>query len=551
MYNKYKIYFIWVVSLLLILDSNKLLAQHNNNNSFFSYQGPDQIKNLLTDSVNSFCINPVQINYSYIDSIDKVKRKNNLLLQPTALTLMYLHSDKIPVSINQSLLIPNVGDQRLISAGVHINWKNKWAIHFAPVYQYAQNKDFPTFPTNTIDWEWYYYYLNHADIPEKFGSQSLQKIYPGQSYIKYYTKQWTIGLSTENKWWGPASFNPLLLSSNAPGFLHFTLSTRKPIETKIGKFEGEIIGGWLESSGYTPPETNRLSTLYATYLYEPKKEATRYITGLIYTYQPKWVPGLFIGLTKLSILYQNELSNAFDALPLEGFLGNKLTPMETSGRKNSMGSWFARYIMPKAKAEIYYEYGRMNQSLHLSNIFQNQPYERAFTAGLKKRYDISKKLGGVLMGFELTNLSLPEANQVFYQPASWYLGQYVRQGFTNQGKVLGAGIGPGSNSQTLYFQWMKNRNLVGISFNRTIHNQDFYNSTHYYLTDHFNQYWVSASTTTYFNVQYKKITLSGEYTWLRDLNRNWEWVRYTDIGFENIGKDIFNTSGRIMIQYRF
>jgi hypothetical protein len=59
-----------------------------------------------------------------------------------------------------------------------------------------------------------------------------------------------------------------------------------------------------------------------------------------------------------------------------------------------------------------------------------------------------------------------------------------------------------------------------------------------------------VSTTAYFNVEYKKIALSGEYTWFRDLNRNWEWVRYTNVGFENIGKDIFNNSGKLMIRYR-
>jgi hypothetical protein len=215
-----------------------------------------------------------------------------------------------------------------------------------------------------------------------------------------------------------------------------------------------------------------------------------------------------------------------------------------------MGSWFARYIMPKEKAEIYYEYGRTGESMHIVNIFQRSPYERGFTAGLKKQYDLKKNRGGILVGLEITTLSLPEADMVYSKPKSWYLGQYVRQGFTHQGKVLGAGIGPGSNSQTVYIQWIKNKNWLGLSFNRTIHNQDFYNSTHYYITDHFNQYWVSVSTTAYFNFEHKKIALSGEYTWLRDLNRNWEWVRYTDIGFNNIGKDIFNNSGKLMIRYR-
>jgi hypothetical protein len=496
---------------------------------------------------NSIYTNPTQIRY---DSIVPVNGKNMFYIKPTQVNLLWANSNKIPTGINNSALIPNVGNQFLAAAGVQMNWKNKIVAQLAPQFQYAENKAFPTYPTNSVEWEWYYYYLNHADLPERMGNNALQKWYPGQSFVKYQTKNWIVGVSTENKWWGPAIFNPLVLSNNAPGFLHFTAGTSKPLHTKIGSFEIEAIGGWLDNSGYLPPETNRISTLYARNLYEPKKDARRYITGLTYSYQPKWVPGLYVGLNKLSIMYQDEISNALDVIPLEGFFGNKVTPMETSGRKNSMGSWFARYIMPKEKAEIYYEYGRTGESMHIVNIFQRSPYERGFTAGLKKQYDLKKNRGGILVGLEITTLSLPEADMVYSKPKSWYLGQYVRQGFTHQGKVLGAGIGPGSNSQTVYIQWIKNKNWLGLSFNRTIHNQDFYNSTHYYITDHFNQYWVSVSTTAYFNFEHKKIALSGEYTWLRDLNRNWEWVRYTDIGFNNIGKDIFNNSGKLMIRYR-
>ena len=51
-------------------------------------------------------------------------------------------------------------------------------------------------------------------------------------------------------WWGPGTRNSLIMSNNAPGFLHFTLNTKKPIETFIGSFEGQIISGKLEGSGF-------------------------------------------------------------------------------------------------------------------------------------------------------------------------------------------------------------------------------------------------------------------------------------------------------------
>ena len=561
----------YTVGCLLLLSTN-LSSQNNkiddNSNpstfdgTFYSDQGPAILKSILPFSKNSFCINPIQLSNKIIDSILQIDRNSssskltqfhlkNIKISLAPITFYSINNSTIPIGINQGNLIPNVGNQKLISAGVNISWKNKLSIHIAPEFQTAENKAFGKYPNYSTDWAAYYYYLNNSDIPEQQGESALKKLYPGQSYIKYHLTNFDIALSTENKWWGPATFNPLILGTNAGGFWHGSFATNKPIETKIGSFEGEAIGGLLEQSGFFPPETYRLDVQQDAFLYQPKKRQTRYVTGLVYTYQPIWVPGLYLGLAKLSMLYTDELKNGLDYLPLEGFLGNKITPTETSGRKASMGSWFMRYVMPTENAEIYYEYGRSDESLHIGNILQQNPYGRGFTGGLKKGYEINNKYGMIQLGFEITTLSLPEANLVYSKPKSWYLNNYVRQGFTNKGKVLGAGIGPGSNSQTLFVQWMKGLQNFGVRVNRTIHNLDFYHSTHYYNSNHFNQYWATVSTTAYFSTSYKKITLAGEYIWQRDLNYEWEWTRYTNVGFENIGNDIYSTGGRVLIRYRW
>ena len=525
--------------------------------TFYSYQGPDIIRAVNLTSNNSFCINANQLNYITVDSFlhvptnKKLQWSNSTLsVSAVPIRILYNNNSIIAAGINQGSLIPNRGNQKLFSAGIRVNWKNKITLQIAPEFQDAENIVFAKYPINSTDWEQYYYFLNRIDLPEQQGELPLKKWHPGQSFIKYHLKKFDLGLSSENKWWGPASFNPLILGSNAQGFYHAGIATNKPFETAIGSFEGEVVGGILESSGFYPPETNRLNVRLNEFLYQPKKQNSRYITGLVYSYHPKWVPGLYVGLTKISMIYKDELSNGLDFIPLEGFFGNKLTPSETSGRKASMGSWFMRFVMPKEKAELYYEYGRSDQSLHIGNIFQQSPYGRGFTAGFKKAYDLRKNWGIVQFGAEITTLSLPNATQVYSNPPSWYLHNYVRQGFTNKGKVLGAGIGPGSNSQTLFVQWMKGLNNVGVRVNRTIHNLDFYHSTKYYLSNHFNQYWTTISTTAYFSAHYKKITIAGEYSWQRDLNYEWEWTRYTDVGFENVGNDLFNYGGRLLLRYR-
>lgn len=538
--------------LLLVAPEIHLRAQ-----TFYSYQGPGVLRESFLLNNRSFCINPNQLSYLLIDSLMKVPRLSNqkkLTIQPAAVSILKFSNSAYPSGINQGPLIPNVGDQYLISMGIKLKWKDKIDISFAPEYQFAENIPFRQYPTYNREWIPYYYFLNHIDNPERFGETQLKKFYPGQSYIKVKVGKYTVGLSTENKWWGPASFNPLVLGSNAAGFLHGTLATSKPILTKIGTFEGEAIAGLLKGSGIVPREIYRINTNTQTgdFLYQPKKMHQRYITGMVYTYQPKWIPGLYVGLAKLSMMYSDEISNGFDLLPLEGFAGDKFTPAETSRRKASMGSWFFRYVMPKENAEIYYEYGRSDQSLHVWNLFEKNPYGRGFTAGFRKGYFIGQKKGQQIQwGAELTNLSLPSKEQVQTPPASWYLHNYVRQGFTNRGKVLGAGIGPGSNSQTVYVQWLKGLNKVGLRFNRVIHNLDFYHYQPYYLTDHFNQYWATVTGTLYGSLNWNKITLAAEYTRQRELNYNWEWERYNPNGFENIGYDQFNLGARLLLQYRF
>jgi hypothetical protein len=530
----------------------------SNGQTFYGYQGPDIIRAAQLIQNRSFLINPNQLSNDEIDSILNVPVAKKIKLsfadfEMSLAPLQYISvfSSTIPSNFSQGTLVPNVGVQTLFTAGFNLKWTNKITLQFVPEFQRGQNKPFPKYPTNSTDWTEYYHYLNNLDLPAQFGETQLNKYSLGQSSAIFHWKTFDIGLSTANKWWGPASFNPIILGSNAQGFAHGTVSTRRPIKTFIGNIEGEAIVGLLEQSRIYPPETNRISTRYNEFLYKPKKTTNRYLTGLVYTLQPKWVPGLYIGLARTSMMYKDEMNNVLDLLPFGGLVGVDFTNSVKLGKKAAMGSWFMRYVMPSEKAEIYYEYGRNDRYLNIWNVFQKQSYGRGFTGGFKKAFEINRRKKMLLqLGVEITTLSLPDALQVFEKPNSWYLHQHVRQGFTNRGKILGAGIGPGSNSQTLFLQWMRGLQVVGIRVNRVIHNLDFYHSTKYYQTDHFNQYWATVSSTAYFSFSFKKITLAGEYSWQRDLNYQWEWYRYTDVGFENIGNDIFNTSGRLLLRYR-
>jgi hypothetical protein len=533
-----------------------LIHASANAQSVYNFYGPNQLRDLPGDSLDAGAINPHQINIKQLDSLTSSKRLTfkykSFAIRFNPITFQIHTNSSIHTNYTSNFLMPNVGVQKVMSAGVHIDYKGMVEFNLQPIHHSIDNLPFDQYPPYSNEWPWYYYYLNRIDQPARFSNVPFNRNLLGPSYLKFKYKGWSLSLSNENKWWGPANFNPLVLGSNAPGFLHASLRPINGIKTSIGKFDAEVLMGVLYKSGFFPIDTNRVNRYTAERLYKPKIDDDRLMNGLVYTYQPKWVSGLTVGFTKLSMVYKNELKNPIDAIPLNGFFGNQMTNLEKQGRKASMGSWFMRYVMPKSLAEIYFEYGRGDQSLHIWNILQEKPYTRGFTAGLKKAYELNRYPGHYIQfGTELTNLSLPTREQVKNQdPKSWYIHDYIRQGFTHKGVVLGSQLGPGGNGQNLYIQYLHGLNKIGIRFTRTIHNLDYYHYTGYYLSDHFNQYWASLATLIYSTWHLRNFSVNLMYGMQRDLNYQWDWVRYTDVGFENVGNDKYNISLNLMLTYR-
>jgi hypothetical protein len=527
-----------------------------NGQSVYNLYGPNQLRDLPGDSFNASMINPLQINLKLLDSFTKSKRLEfkykSFAFRFNPINYQIHTNSSIPSNYTANFLMPNVGVQKVMSAGVHIDYKDVVEFNLQPIHHSIDNLPFDQYPPYSNEWPWYYYYLNRIDLPARFSNVPFKRNLLGPSYLKFKYKGWSLSLSNENKWWGPANFNPLVLGSNAPGFLHASLRPINGIKTSIGKFDAEVLMGVLYKSGFYPMDTNRVNRYTGERLYKPKMDDDRLMNGMVYSYQPRWVSGLTLGFTKLSMIYRNDLKNPIDAVPLNGFFGNQMTNLEKQGKKASMGSWFMRYVMPKSLAEIYFEYGRGDQSLHIWNVLQEKPYSRGFTAGLKKAYELNRYPGHFIQfGTELTNLSLPTREQVKNQdPKSWYIHDYIRQGFTHKGVVLGSQLGPGGNGQNLYIQYLHGLNKIGIRFTRTIHNLDYYHYTGYYLSDHFNQYWASLATLIYSTWHFRNFSVNMIYGMQRDLNYQWDWVRYTDVGFENVGNDKYNISLNLMLTYR-
>ena len=71
---------------------------------------------------------------------------------------------------------------------------------------------------------------------------------------------------------------------------------------------------------------------------------------------------------------------------------------------------------------------------------------------------------------------------------SWYQHTYVLHGYTNHGEVLGAGIGPGSNSHYISINRIRKEEKIGLSLEIIDQDNDFYHEAFASAKD-YRRYW--------------------------------------------------------------
>jgi hypothetical protein len=140
--------------------------------------------------------------------------------------------------------------------------------------------------------------------------------------------------------------------------------------------------------------------------------------------------------------------------------------------------------------------------------------------------------------------------ELIREPDSWYTHSYVRQGYTHLGKTIGAGIGPGSNSQTLELAWIKGLKKIGLQFERVRYNSDYYYYAFEYITD-FRRHWVDISTTFKADWNFKNLLLSAQIGIVRSYNYQWLVVQVNPTDFFAPGNEFLNISSGLHLTYRF
>jgi len=344
-----------------------------------------------------------------------------------------------------------------LSAGAAFRWRGITAA-LAPEVVYSQNLAYPvvdtTFPNRS---RFAYPWDARIDLPQRMGDERILRLHPGQSFIRADGYGVAGGISTENVWWGPGQRNSILLGMAAAGFPHVFLQTGVPIDIGIGRLEAGGIWGRVEEAEYfdTVPGNDR-----------------RLFTGARFAFRPSLLPGLTLGGHRV---YQKTWPEGGATLrdllpffepPLKQDLG---TPENPTGQDDAdqLLSLFGRWNQPGFEA--YVEWSRNDHSWDLWDLISQPDHTQGLTVGFAGTRDLSG--GWLRLAGEATSLTQSRTTER-RRGGTYYTHGGVRQGYTHEGQLLGAWIGPGSDSRWLALDWFGTDTRWGGYVEHVRYNED-------------------------------------------------------------------------------
>ena len=516
----------------------------------------------------SFTLRPLDLNNYDVDKdifdfneyaptvLSFLNGNGKLKILPVDFNINY--SSHHPYNRNNGSMITNRGYQQLISAGLYFEL-GPLSIQLKPENIYAENRDYDGFWEGHYDVIWARRYIlwNRIDMPERFGEEAYKKTTFGQSSIRLNYKALSLGLSSENIWWGPSIRNGVMMSNNAQGFNHITFNTRRPIKTAIGNFEFQLVTGRLEPSGFDPPSTDR--TYAGTKIYVPKinqmfdTDDWRFFQGYSFTYSPKFIDGLHIGFNRWTQMYgalfEGKYTWISDDPRFEGssvgwfpifsnFLrkNDKVEPYEKE--TDQAASMFFRWFWKDSKAEIYADFGFNDAKFNFRDLLSDSDHSRAVTLGIIKLFDSKKDNSQYEFHWEWTQME-QTASRLVRNAGSWYMHNRVYHGYTNNGEVMGAGIGPGSNSQYFSISKISENQRLGGALEIIDQDNDFYYMAFEDSKD-YRRYWKDFNLHLFYEKKFKDFWGSFNIMYSRSLNYQWELINDPTLPYYHPGRDVNN-----------
>lgn len=386
---------------------------------------------------------------------------------------------------------------------------------------------------------------NQIDKPFRFGPDAFQTFSLGYSSVRVHYKNIEAGVSTEPMWWGANVKYPLIMSNNAPGMPHFFIGTRGPLKVPyVGNFEFKWLGGFPEDSDYFDQG------------FEYQKD--RFMNAINLSYSPFFAPNVHIGLTRAVHTYleagtltSEELGYIFDPFFYKNFEKTR-GPAGIIKPRNHLNSLYARWVWPQSGMEIYGEYFRDDFAWDARDLLMEPRHNSGYAFGFQKLV-FGKFAHFYKLNVEFTNMTPGYLEEV--RPQNYfYTDEAIRQGHTNRGQLIGAAIGPGSNSQFMGLDAYFDAGRIGIFARRLADNNQFHYEYDRFLNrppefrQGFGDYWRNRTDLT-FGIRglfyYQNFLISANFSWTKLFN--YGRYDYGEFGGTNIAN--FEPNDRTNVQF--
>ena len=394
-----------------------------------------------------------------------------------------IYNSTLPYSLDNGALWAGRGVSGSVTGGLRGEWGPVF-LDLVPEVTYSQNLWFPLpdsanslpIPGSRSPWSSPYHIKPYsADLPIRFGDKPLSAFDFGQSTLGVRAGALEAGLSTENEWWGPGIRNAIVLSSQAAGIPRLFVRTARPLRTGVGSFEAEwFVGGLSESRFFDTVSTNNL----------------RSISALALTWTPQGEPGLTLGLSRAVYGPVNgwgsvpgRLLDVFSDAGMPHYL-----PASDSSQapgRDQIFSLFGRWVFPRDHFEAWFEWARMELPSSLRDLLTAPNQSQGYTVGLQWAPPVRAGRGVIRMQTEATYL---EKSPMYRDRpvATWYTSRSVIQGYTQEGQVIGASIGPGASSQWLAVDYLTSGWSVGGFISRIRWEDDALYDVHQDVAPYYN-----------------------------------------------------------------
>jgi hypothetical protein len=521
------------ISLFLSFCAMDLLAQNSylDEINLMNHQRNIQLVDTNKNIQSSFLIKSTQQFQTIQSGLYPNKRKK--ILQNFYFGYDHVNNSLLPQNWNDGNMYPARGWQERYTVGLQLK-SGIIDINIQPEWLKVQNITQQYYPGNPEDGNFMPKYFgsvaNVIDNFRQFGNRKIDTFSFGQSRIGLKLGPISVGYSNQNNWWGPGLRNSLVLSNNAAGFKHLFLSTNKPIKSFIGNFEFSAITGLLDTNWYEDPDLPLMRSIWTGGI-SKKNLDQRKIDAITINWGPKWIPDLFLGYAFSRQYYRNQ-AQPFGQF--YSFFSKDFTKVE-------LGSLMFRFLLPKDQAEFYGEMGIPNKAPWPWKFFEKSP-KTGFVFGISKMRKFKSNKSYLILNVEMTQLQLYNPKDMFYPgwafvgglPNSWYTSDIIKQGYTNQGQIIGASIGPGSNSQTINLSYHFKYNHIGIMVERISQNNDFFSVVYFsgkfgdiipgigQVFGYYNKYWVDINSKVYAQIMpIKNVLISASLMQTDAMNYRW------------------------------